>query len=141
VRSGHVRLTQDAWHDVIVLKFVHARFVLDRPDLAIYQRGQARVIETLVTGFSSWLDDAADAARAPRRLTDYVDAATAGYQDAFRTSPSVLGPDVVASDIPRLGRARAVIDYIASFTDAQALSAAALISGSSDRVWEEGRSL
>ena len=27
IRSGHVRLSQEAWHDVVVLKFVHSRFV------------------------------------------------------------------------------------------------------------------
>ena len=43
VRSGHVRLGRQAWHEVAVLKFVHQRFVLDRPDLAMFQRGQARI--------------------------------------------------------------------------------------------------
>lgn len=132
VRSGHVRLAQDAWHDVVVLKFVHARFVLDRPDLTIYQRGQARVLETLVNGFRAWLDDPDDAARAPRRLTDSVELTTQSYAELA----SATGLDVV-----RLGRSRAVLDYIASFTDAQAMSAAALISGASGRLWEEGRSL
>jgi dGTPase len=132
VRSGHVRLAQDAWHDVVVLKFVHARFVLDRPDLTIYQRGQARVLETLVHGFHAWLEDPDDAGRAPRRLTDSVELTTQSYAD--------LG-SIQNRDVVRLGRSRAVLDYIASFTDAQALSAAALISGASDRLWEEGRSL
>lgn len=131
VRSGHVRLTQDAWHDVVVLKFVHSRFVLDRPDLTIYQRGQARVLEALVAGFDAWLDDADDAARAPRRLTDSVESTTQSYVELVGGNP----------DVVRLGRSRAVVDYIASFTDAQALSAAALISGTSDRLWEDGRSL
>jgi dGTPase len=130
VRSGHVRLAQDAWHDVVVLKFVHSRFVLDRPDLTIYQRGQARVLEALVTGFNAWLEDPDDAARAPRRLTDSAEWTTQSYAD--------LGGGV---DVVRLGRSRAVLDYIASFTDAQAMSAAALISGTSDRLWEDGRSL
>jgi dGTPase len=132
VRSGHVRLAQDAWHDVVVLKFVHSRFVLDRPDLTIYQRGQARVLETLVQGFHAWLDDPDDAGRAPRRLTDSVESTTQAYAELG----SPQGIDVV-----RLGRSRAVLDYIASFTDAQAMSAAALISGTSDRLWEDGRSL
>jgi dGTPase len=134
VRSGHVRLAQDAWHDVVVLKFVHSRFVLDRPDLTIYQRGQARVLEALVTGFNAWLEDADDAARAPRRLTDAAEWTTASYADLGVSRGN--GEDVV-----RLGRSRAVLDYIASFPDAQAMSAAALISGTSDRLWEDGRSL
>ena len=36
------------WHEVQVLKFVHHRFVLARPDLALHQRGQARLLATLV---------------------------------------------------------------------------------------------
>ncbi|WP_022885516.1 deoxyguanosinetriphosphate triphosphohydrolase family protein [Glaciibacter superstes] len=134
VRSGHVRLAKDTWHDVVVLKFVHSRFVLDRPDLAIYQRGQARVIETLVEGFHAWLNDPDDAFRAPRRLTDSVESSTQAYLE----SP---GRDVGPAELERLGRARAIIDYVASFTDAQATSAAALISGTSDSLWEDGRSL
>jgi dGTPase len=132
IRSGHVRLRQDAWHDVVVLKFVHSRFVLDRPDLTIYQRGQARVLEALVAGFHAWLRDPDDAARAPRRLTDSVERTTQSY----RERDGGAGLDVV-----RLGRSRAVLDYIASFTDAQALSAAALIGGTSAHLWEDGRSL
>lgn len=135
VRSGHVRLTQDAWHDVVVLKFVHTRFVLDRADLTIYQRGQARVLESLVEGFHAWLTDPNDAPRAPRRLLDSVEATIESYAELARTDPRS------SADIVRLGRARAVIDYIASFTDAQAMSAAALLGGTSDRLWDDGRSL
>jgi dGTPase len=146
VRSGHVRLTRAAWHDVVVLKFVHSRFVLDRPDLAIYQKGQARVIDSLVSGFSAWLEDPDDASHAPRRLTDSVEATTQAYFELRSDDPELLGDGfaegrVTDADLVRLGRARAVVDYIASFTDAQALSAAALITGTSDRLWEDGRSL
>jgi len=139
VRSGHVRLAEDAWHDVVVLKFVHSRFVLDRPDLAIYQRGQARVITSLVDGFWAWLQDPDDGSRAPRRLTDLVEATVAEYLQLGSEAPE--GEKASKPHLVHLGRARAVVDYIASFTDAQALSAAALVSGTSDRLWEDGRSL
>jgi len=140
VRSGHVRLTQDAWHDVVVLKFVHTRFVLDRPDLTIYQRGQARVLETLVDGFHSWMNDPDDVLRAPRRLIDSVESTTQAYVELKASGiPEVEG--WTSGDVLRLGRSRAVIDYIASFTDAQAIAAAALLSGNSDRHWNDGRSL
>lgn len=134
VRSGHVRLARDAWHDVVVLKFVHTRFVLDRADLTIYQRGQARVLASLVEGFHAWLADSKDAPRAPRRLLDSVEATIESYAELKQANNSGL-------DVVRLGRARAVIDYIASFTDAQAMAAAALIGGTSDRLWDDGRSL
>src|SRR5690606_367914 len=127
-------LTQDAWHDVVVLKFVHTRFVLDRPDLTIYQRGQARVLESLVDGFHAWMNDPDDVVRAPRRLIDSVESTTQSYVELKATGI----PEVASwrgDDVVRLGRSRAVIDYIASFTDDQAMSAAALLSGSSDRHW------
>lgn len=88
VRSGHVRLGDEAWHDVIVLKFVHSRFVLERPDLAVYQRGQTRIIRSLAEGFHGWLNDPDDAGRAPRRLLDSVEATTQEYRNLRELSPS-----------------------------------------------------
>ncbi|HEU4546588.1 MAG TPA: dNTP triphosphohydrolase, partial [Microlunatus sp.] len=49
-RSGYVSMTPPAWHEVSVLKFVNTYFILDRPDLAMFQRGQERTITHLVTG-------------------------------------------------------------------------------------------
>ena len=80
VRAGHVVLGRQAWHEVAVLKFVHQRFVLDRPDLAMFQRGQAEALTSLVANLESWLTDPIDAGRAPRRLLDLVELATAGYR-------------------------------------------------------------
>ncbi|WP_193096693.1 deoxyguanosinetriphosphate triphosphohydrolase family protein [Brevibacterium sp. FME17] len=140
VRSGHVRLSDATWHDVVVLKFVHSRFVLERSDLAVYQRGQTRIIASLVEGFHEWLRDPDEATRIPRRLLDSVEAATQEYQELYDRDPDSLGEEG-ATAIIRLGRARAVVDYIASFTDAQAMSVNALITGSSDEPWEAGRGL
>lgn len=72
VRSGPVRLNQQAWHEVAVLKFVHSHFVLERPGLAQPQRGMARIVEQLTLGFDDWLADPDDAGRAPRKLTEWV---------------------------------------------------------------------
>lgn len=95
VRSGHVRLGDEAWHGVIVLKFVHARFVLERPDLAVYLRELSPAL--------------------------------------FRQA----GPD----EVQRLSKSRAIVDCIASFTDAQAVSLNALPTGTADNLWEAGRGL
>lgn len=140
IRSGHVRLSKETWHDVVVLKFVHSRFVLERSDLAVYQRGQTRIIASLVEGFHEWLLDPDEATRIPRRLLDSVEAATQEYQDLYDRDPGRLGEEG-ASAIIRRGRARAVVDYIASFTDAQAMSVNALITGASEEPWEAGRGL
>ena len=61
VRSAYVTLAPEPWHEVSVLKFVHQYFILDRPDLAMFQRGQTRTIEALVIGFDDWLSDRLDA--------------------------------------------------------------------------------
>ena len=45
---------------------MHQYFILDRPDLAMFQRGQTRTIEALVIGFDDWLSDRLDAPKAPR---------------------------------------------------------------------------
>ena len=57
VRSGYVRMSHQAWHEVSVLKFVNPYFILERPDLAMFQRGQEKIIELLVAGFDDWLSD------------------------------------------------------------------------------------
>ena len=125
---------------MVVLKFVHERFVLERSDLALYQRGQTRIIRSLAEGLAAWLDDPQDAARAPRRLLDSVEAATGEYRQLYSETSGPL-PDSSRREIERLGRARAIVDYIASFTDAQAVSVNALLTGTSESIWEVGRGL
>ncbi|MGL3806386.1 deoxyguanosinetriphosphate triphosphohydrolase family protein [Paeniglutamicibacter sp. R2-26] len=140
VRSGHVRLADEAWHDVVVLKFVHSRFVLERSDLAVYQRGQTRIIASLAEGLHAWLEDRYDAARAPRRLLDSIEAATGEYRLLRKQAPGLF-EEAGHGEVERLGRARAIVDYIASFTDAQAVSVNALLTGTSEGLWEAGRGL
>lgn len=120
VRSGPVRLDQRAWHEVMVLKFVHAHFVLERPELGQTQRGQARVIEDLALGFDAWLTDDVDAGRAPRRLLEWVDQATEGYFTLRGDRPELLTGDTSDAGLRRQGRARAVLDYVAALSDQQA---------------------
>ncbi|GAA5517821.1 deoxyguanosinetriphosphate triphosphohydrolase-like protein [Demequina sediminis] len=140
VRSGHVSLDTAAWHDVAVLKFLQERFVLHRPDLAVYQRGQASVIERLVTSFAAWLDDDDDVRRAPRRLLDLVEIAAEDYLRVRDRSPEAL-PTTDAAALRRYATGRGIIDYVASLTDAQAMSVAALVSGASERLWDGGQGL
>jgi len=139
-RSGHVSMLPQAWHEVAVLKFVHQRFVLQRPDLALYQRGQARILTRLVDGFDAWLADPIDAARAPRRLLEFIDLAAEGYAQVSREQP-----DLFAGADPATRRRRAVgrglIDYIASLSDARAVAMADLMSGGAERLWDAGGGL
>ena len=146
VRAGHVGLDRQAWHEVAVLKFVHQRFVLDRPDLALYQRGQARLLVGLVSALESWLADPSDAIRAPRRLLDLVDLATAGYHELARTAPDLIvgptgEPTTSVDDLARLGRGRGIIDYVASMTDDRAVDTAAALGGHAGQLWAGGSGL
>lgn len=146
IRSGHVRLGRQAWHEVAVLKFVHQRFVLDRPDLALFQRGQAQSLSSLVADLESWLTDPIDSGRAPRRLVDLVELATVGYRRVARDEPELLiGPTGESmtgrEDIVRLGRGRGIIDYVASLTDDRAGAAARTLSGLTGQLFEAGSGL
>lgn len=143
LRSAHLTLGRQAWHEVAVLKFVHQRFVLDRPDLAMFQRGQAEALTSLVINLERWLTDPVDAGRAPRRLIDLVALATDDYRRVAAEQPELLrgptgepttGPD----DIVRLGRGRGIVDYVASLTDDQAAAAARSLAGLTGQLWSGG---
>ncbi|AZZ57028.1 deoxyguanosinetriphosphate triphosphohydrolase family protein [Rathayibacter iranicus] len=135
VRSGHLSLLPDAWHDVTVLKFVHTRFVIDRPDFATYQRGQSQVLETLVTHLDAWLADPRDGSRAPQKLLDLIELATDGYFRLRADHPDWLPtadrgrPTSDPAVLHRLGRGRGVVDYVATLTDEQAMALAARLRG------------
>ena len=138
VRAGYVVLSQPAWHQVSVLKFVNSYFILERPDLAMLQRGQEQTVETLVVAFDRWLADRGDAVRAPRRLVDLVEAATRGYVRLAREHPEWLDGRTSGSDLARMGRGRGIVDYVSSLTDAQAAAYAARLSGASGLLWPTG---
>ncbi|CAL9403306.1 Deoxyguanosinetriphosphate triphosphohydrolase-like protein [Actinosynnema sp. ALI-1.44] len=141
-RSGHVVLATAQWHEVQVLKFVHRRFVLLRPDLALHQRGQARLLTALVEALEQWATDRHEADRLPRRLHDLIELATAEYTALARTDPGTLvgatgdgpsGPDAVRA----LARGRAVVDFVASLTDNQAAALLDAVSGRTGQLWTD----
>ncbi|TVT27913.1 dNTP triphosphohydrolase [Amycolatopsis rhizosphaerae] len=141
-RSGHVALRQEQWHEVQVLKFVHRQFVLLRPELALHQRGQASLLTTLVDALDAWLGDRDEASRLPRRLHDLVELAHAEYARLAADAPALLvgatGEPVSGADAVRgLARGRAVIDFVASLTDKQAVSLLDALSGRSSQPWSD----
>jgi dGTPase len=138
VRSAYVAIDSRAWHEVQVLKFVNSYFILERPDLAMFQRGQEQTIEQLVVGLDEWLSDRYDAARAPRRLIDLVNAATFGYRRIATTHPDWLNGKVSEAQLARMGRGRGVVDFVSSLTDAQAVAFATRLSGASGLLWTNG---
>jgi dGTPase len=138
VRSGHVLLAPVPWHEVQVLKLIHHRFVLERPDLALHQRGQARLLATLVEALYGWLLDPDELARLPRRLHDLVELAEAEYAE-LAGDPEALGlPDrPTAADLVTFARGRAIIDFVGSLTDGQAVALLDALSGRSGQLWTD----
>jgi len=141
VRSGHVVLGPAQWHEVQVLKLVHRRFVLARPDLALHQRGQARLLVALVDALLAWLTDADwltgsnETARLPQRLRDLVDLAEAELT-AEPSAVAASGAGPVVSRIDR-ARGRAIVDFVAALTDSQAAGLLDAISGRSGQLWTD----
>jgi dGTPase len=142
VRTGHVLLASQQWHEVQVLKFVHRHFVLERPDLALHQRGQARLLTSLVEELEQWTGDRQEAARLPRRLHELVELAEHQYDTLSRTEPTLLagaageaptGPDAVRA----LARGRAVVDFVASLTDSQAAALLDALTGHRGQLWTD----
>jgi dGTPase len=126
VRSGHVVLGVAQWHEVQVLKFVHQRFVLARPDLASHQRGQARLLTTLVEALLEWIEDPEEAARLPQRLQDLIELAEA----------ELAGAGLAGGSIEQ-AHGRAIIDFVAALTDGQAVALQDALSGHSGQLWTD----
>jgi dGTPase len=124
VRSGHVALAPAQWHEVQVLKFVQNRFVLARPDLALHQRGQARLLASLVEALLAWLTDPDETERIPRRIRDLVELAEAELPDGT--------PDRITR-----ARGRAVIDFVAALTDNQAVGLMDALGGRPRQLWTD----
>jgi dGTPase len=145
VRAGHVVLAPVQWHEVQVLKFIHSRFVLERPDLALHQRGQARLLATLVEALHAWLVDPDEVTRIPRRLHDLVAQAEAELSPLAGTADLVAAPvsatengaRLAPGDVAALARGRAIIDFVASLTDNQAVAMLDALSGRSGQLWTD----
>lgn len=129
IRGGYVRLDHRSWHEVMVLKFVHAHFVLERPEHALRQRGQSRIIESITLGLDAWLSDPADASHAPRSLLEWVEEGTQGLLDLRASRPDLLTGDTSTDGLIRQGRTRAILDYVAGLSDQQAVQVHAQLNG------------
>jgi dGTPase len=119
--------------------------VLQRPDLALHQRGQDRLLSTLVEALDNWLIDRSEVARLPYRLRDLFDHARAEFRALWQDDPGALMlPDTewptaseVAEYLERMARGRAVVDFVASLTDEQAAALLEALSGRSTQPWAD----
>jgi dGTPase len=109
---------------VQILKFIQNKFVLARPDLALHQRGQGRLLASLVEALLAWLTDPDEQERIPRRLGDLVELAESELPDG---TPERIGR----------ARGRAVVDFVAGLTDNQAIGLMEALSGRSRQLWTD----
>jgi len=135
MRTGHVRLDVPAWHEIAVLKFVHSRFVLERPELGLYRRGQFAVLRTLVDALDRWIKDPDEATRVPARLLDFIELARADYRRTRAEHPELLEGATSGAELERMAHGRGILDYVASLTDEQAHDMAATITGRFTITW------
>ncbi|GAB3428302.1 deoxyguanosinetriphosphate triphosphohydrolase family protein [Flindersiella endophytica] len=115
-------------------------YVIKRPALSSAQRGQARLIRELYLSLIHWVDeerkdlenialgaDGVDSRRFPARLLDYLVVAFSSRS---------------TDDTPERKVSRAVVDYIVSLTESQAIALTARLSGTSRRsmleTWLQG---
>ncbi|CUR62097.1 putative deoxyguanosinetriphosphate triphosphohydrolase [metagenome] len=77
-----LRLEIQHWHQVQLLKEITQQFVIQRPDLAVIQRGQQALLGGLLDDLVEWCKDAKDRSRLPGRLREaYTEYGNRGLLD------------------------------------------------------------
>jgi dGTPase len=104
----YIALDAEAWHEVQLLKEVTKNFVIKRPDIALLQRGQQRILRELVKYLLRWKNSNADFKRLPRRLRDEI------------TTYAPSGGNTN----------RCILDYLCTLTDGQCYALYYKLSGS-----------
>jgi dGTPase len=104
----------------------------------LHQRGQAGLIATLVDALHGWLVDPDETARLPRRIHDLVELAEAEVA-GLAPDPAALGliATPTRAELTAMARGRAIIDFVASLTDGQAVALLDALSGRSRQLWTD----
>lgn len=114
IRGGSLQIESDAKAQVEVLQQLTSVFVINSPSLATLQRGQRETIRVLYTNLYGWAKSAwgrpKEVSRLPRALREYLIAAE---REGAASDQEMRTPDHLI--------ARAVVDYIASLTEEQAI--------------------
>lgn len=121
----HIGLGKETWHEVQVLKEITRTYVVQRPDIALLQRGQQNALERLVGMLKDWVDKDQD--RLPPKLRREVWIAQ-GLRETEAKGGLKLGygADEFA---PRGPEYRAILDYVCGFSDQQCLALFYKLSG------------
>ncbi len=118
----YVGLDERNWHRVQILKEITRSYVVQRPDIALLQRGQQEVLEKFVKLLYEWSEN--DRARLPARLKREIEIAEEQLDGG---STIGYGKDQHA---PRgKNKNRAILDYICTLTDLECLQIYYKLSG------------
>ena len=117
----HIGLGHAEWHEIQLLKEITRSYVIQRPDVALLQRGQQAVLERLVEMLATWMES--DRGRLPPRLREEAAIAEGLGEQKLRLG---YGADMHAE---RGSPHRAILDYICGLTDSQCTSLHQKLSG------------
>lgn len=126
-----IQLGKPEWHHMQVLKHIGRHFVIERHDLALLQRGQQRILHTLVDMLYEWVHSSKDRNRLPPRLLWEVQIA---YSEAAYSNKPVETRYVKTegSSTPRAVRGsinRCILDFLCLLTDGQCVALHDKLSG------------
>lgn len=126
-----VALEQEEWHEVQILKEITKNFVIQRPDIALLQRGQQRILRELVTYLFEWKQSVDDFKRLPRRLREEIEIARDQREGGARRLARgyVKQANRDRPFAPRGHENRCILDYLCSLTDGQCYSLYYKLSG------------
>lgn len=114
-----VALRQEQWHEVQILKELTKRHVITRPDIALLQRGQQKILEDLVRYLVAWTQSKDDFGRLPGRLRQQIDLARA-QQNGGKLPGGYHSDDEAERPMaPRGDENRCILDYLCTLTDGQ----------------------
>lgn len=128
----YIALNAPEWHEVQLLKEITKNFVIKRPDIALLQRGQQRILRELVQRLLEWKDSRSDFKRLPRRLREEIIIAGTGNG---RTDSAAAYKDLLTirgrGGFAERGDAnRCILDYLCTLTDGQCYALYHKLSGS-----------
>jgi dGTPase len=121
--SGRLRINPDRWHEVGVLKQLTWYYVIDNPALASLQRGQRKIIRGLFNELVEWTSEAAKNVGDQTQLPTYLQVLLGAIRNDNEAAD-------IFNDDDDLLRLRAVVDYISSLTEDQAVKLYERLTGS-----------
>ncbi|MFC7614569.1 deoxyguanosinetriphosphate triphosphohydrolase family protein [Actinokineospora soli] len=123
-----VSLRRAEWHEVQLLKKITKDFVIKRPDMAVLQRGQQRVLKDLVVQLHDWAES--DFGRLPRYLREEMEVARGEHRvSETREWRMLTRTRCTHGFVDRGDENRCILDYLCTLTDGQCYALHRKLSG------------